>query len=108
MRPSILGRVSVLSAILVACSPVLPPRTSTPEVMATRAAASTCGAHGGALDLNCAAFPNTTAVQQPDWDYFAWNSFIAANWPAIDPLTYNEQRGIPDVRQSFTGAASDS
>ena len=26
--------------------------------------------------------PDTIPVAQPDFDYFAWNSFIALNWPA--------------------------
>ena len=69
---------------------------------------STCTGNGSTLDLNCAAFPNTTPVKQPDFDFFAWNSFIAANWPAVDPAANNEQRGIPDVTQPFTGATPSS
>lgn len=108
MRLSVIGRASVLTAILVACSPVTPPPSPVPDVVPTPVAASPCGTDGGTLDLDCAAFPNTTAVKQPQWDYFAWNSFIAANWPAIDPQSYNEQRGIPNVTQSFTGATPTS
>lgn len=108
MRLSVTGCVPVLGVFLFACSPVVPPRSSAPDVVLTQAAVSPCGTDGGTLDLDCAAFPNTTAVQQPQWDYFAWNSFIAANWPAVDPASYNEQRGIPDLTQSFTGAASDA
>ena len=67
-----------------------------------------CGSDGGALDINCPAFPNTTPTVQPQWDYFAWNSFIAANWPAVVPAQNNEQRGFPDLGQSFTGASPDS
>jgi hypothetical protein len=70
-----------------------------------------CGT-GGTLDINCPAFPNTTLLtqppQQPQWDYFAWNSFIAANWPAVDPARNNEQRGFPDLTQSFAGAKPNS
>ncbi|HEX3067502.1 MAG TPA: hypothetical protein VHX14_02930 [Thermoanaerobaculia bacterium] len=67
-----------------------------------------CGSDGGALDITCPAFPNTTPTAQPQWDYFAWNSFIAANWPAIDPASNNEQRGFPDTSQFFTSAQSTS
>ena len=67
-----------------------------------------CGSDGGALDINCAAFPNTTPTAQPQWDYFAWNSFIAANWPAVDPASNNEQRGFPNLAQRFTSANPNS
>jgi len=71
-------------------------------------ATPSCAADGGALDINCPAFPNTTPTAQPQWDYFAWNSFIAANWPAVDPASNNEQRGFPDVTQRFTSATPSS
>src|SRR5215207_2974565 len=66
------------------------------------AAAASCQSNGGALQLGCPSFPNTSPGVQPEWDYFAWNSFIAANWPALDPEANNEQRGFPDLNQSFT------
>ena len=69
------------------------------------ATAPACGS-STVLSLRCAAFPITDAVKQPDWDYFAWNSFIAANWPAIDPASNNEQRGFPDLTKSFASATS--
>jgi hypothetical protein len=69
------------------------------------ATAPACGSSKG-LSLRCAAFRITDAAKQPDWDYFAWNSFIAANWPAIDPASNNEQRGFPDLTKSFAGATS--
>ncbi len=72
------------------------------------AASVSCPANGGELYLGCPSFPNTSASVQPQWDYFAWNSFAAANWPALDPAKNNQQRGFPDLNQRFTGAASDS
>jgi len=67
-----------------------------------------CQPDGGTLQLDCPAFPNTSPTKQPQWDTFAWNSFIAANWPALDPEKNNEQRGFPDLQQSFVNAESDS
>ncbi|HWM93426.1 MAG TPA: hypothetical protein VN493_21880 [Thermoanaerobaculia bacterium] len=78
------------------------------EVSPPPAPAASCQQNGGTLQLGCPSFPNTTASAQPQWDYFAWNSFIAANWPALDPAANNEQRGFPDLNQSFTTAASTS
>ncbi len=31
------------------------------------------------------------------WDYWAWNSFIAMNWPALEPMAPDYQRGIPNL-----------
>ena len=78
------------------------------EVSPPPAPAASCQQNGGTLQLGCPSFPNTTASAQPQWDYFAWNSFAAANWPALDPAKNNQQRGFPDLNQRFTGAASDS
>ena len=77
-----------------------------PETPSLKAAVRRC-ASGAVLDLDCAAFPNTDVQAQPTWDYFAWNTFIAANWPAIDPAANNEQRGIPDLGKRFVDAGSD-
>jgi hypothetical protein len=52
----------------------------------------------------CPVFPNTTPTMQPKWDYFAWNSFIAANWPALDPASNSNQRGFPDLTKNFATA----
>jgi hypothetical protein len=38
---------------------------------------------------------------------FAWNEFIALNWPALDPATTGV-RGRPDVNASFVGVKPDS
>ncbi|HEX3128949.1 MAG TPA: hypothetical protein VH394_16570 [Thermoanaerobaculia bacterium] len=74
-----------------------------------------CTADGGQLQIQfppggppivCPSFPNTTPTGQPSWDYFAWNSFIAANWPALDPSTNNNQRGFPDLTKNFVTASS--
>lgn len=99
-----------------------PPSTSTPE----------CTSNGVTFDLDCAALPDTSALgkwvddtgtvlaTQPsdgqsdtsaylDYDLWAWNSFVALNWPAIEPSEANGyQRGFPDLSQSFAGAAHDS
>ena len=72
------------------------------------AAAASCQSNGGQLQLGCPSFPNTSPGAQPEWDYFAWNSFIAANWPALDPRVNNNQRGFPDLNQSFVNAAGTS
>ncbi|HET9226137.1 MAG TPA: hypothetical protein VFR31_05690, partial [Thermoanaerobaculia bacterium] len=68
-----------------------------------------CDSDGGKFQPGCPAFPNTTPTAQPQWDHFAWNSFVAANWPALDPTANNNQRGFPDLRnQTFAGAAHNS
>ncbi|MEA2563772.1 MAG: hypothetical protein QOH06_5276 [Acidobacteriota bacterium] len=72
------------------------------------ASSVSCPPNGGALYLGCPSFPNTSPTAQPQWDYFAWNSFAAANWPALDPAKNNEQRGFPDLNQRFTSAANTS
>ncbi len=74
-----------------------------------------CTADGGRLQIQrpsqpggapivCPSFPNTNPTAQPQWDFFAWNSFMAANWPALDPATYNNQRGFPDLSKNFVTA----
>ena len=60
----------------------------------------------GTLYLDTAALPDTVPSAQPDWSYFAWNTFIAMNWPALE-ATPDQYRGIPDTSKSFTGAAND-
>lgn len=57
------------------------------------------------IDLEGIAPPNTNPRAQPDFDIFAWNSFIALNWPAIVPTEDNGfLRGIPDIKKSFANA----
>jgi len=70
----------------------------------TGATAACLSNAGGTLQLACPAFPDTTPQKQPEWDYFAWNSFIAANWPALDPASHNNQRGFPDLTKNFAMA----
>ena len=67
-----------------------------------------CQPNGGALQLGCPSFPNTSPTAQPQWDVFAWNSFIAANWPALDPAANNEQRGFPNLNQRLANASNTS
>ncbi len=52
------------------------------------------------LALDAPAMPNTTVEMQPGWDQFAWNSFIALNYPAIAPGSSNpnDLRGFPDTK----------
>lgn len=70
-----------------------------------------CSSDGATLQLECPSLPDTTADGNfndglLDWDVFAWNSFIAMNWPALDPSENNNQRGFPDLSTSFRGAES--
>ncbi len=59
------------------------------------------------IDINTIAPPNTNPKAQPDFDIFAWNSFIALSWPAIEPDQSNGYiRGIPDTSKSFATAQS--
>ena len=63
------------------------------------------------LYLNTPALPDTIPAQQPDWDYFAWNSFIAMNWPALE-IVPNQYRGVPntsgDPGTTFVTVANDA
>lgn len=57
------------------------------------------------IDINTIAPPNTNPRAQPDFDIFAWNSFIALSWPAIEPDASNGYlRGIPDTSKTFAMA----
>jgi len=70
--------------------------------------AAECENKGGKLQLDCPAPPNTDLAAQPDFDIFAWNTFIALNWPALPPDKNNGQRGFPDLGTSFAEAAPTS
>lgn len=70
------------------------------------------------LQLDCPALPNTIASgamqttpdgsKVLDYDLFAWNSFVALNWPALIPTAENGfQRGFPDLTKSFVAVAPD-
>lgn len=74
-------------------------------VAARVAGAPSCPVAGTFLQLGCPAWPDTSPVQQPGWDVFAWNSFVAANWPALVPAQHSDQRGFPDLGKSFAAAA---
>src|SRR3954452_12587719 len=52
-----------------------------------------------------AAPPDTVPVKQPDWDYFAWNTFVALNWPALEVVP-NRARGVPDLTKDFATASN--
>jgi len=49
--------------------------------------------------------PDTIPAAQPDFDYFAWNTFVALNWPALE-ATPNRARGVPDLSKQFATAAN--
>jgi hypothetical protein len=55
--------------------------------------------------LHTPASPDTIPVAQPDWDYFAWNSFVAMNWPALEVVP-NHYRGVPNTKKQFATAAN--
>jgi len=55
--------------------------------------------------LDSAAPPDTIPVAQPDWDYFAWNTFVALNWQALEAVP-NQYRGVPDLGKKFATAAN--
>jgi hypothetical protein len=59
----------------------------------------------GVLCLDTPAPPDTVPRFQPDWDVFAWNTFIALNWPALEVVP-NNVRGVPDLSKSFATAAN--
>jgi hypothetical protein len=59
----------------------------------------------GVVYLDCPAPPDTISGKQPGWDYFAWNSFIALNWPALEVVP-NRARGVPDLKKEFATAAN--
>jgi hypothetical protein len=55
--------------------------------------------------LQTPAPPDTIPVAQPDFDYFAWNTFVALNWPALEVVP-NRARGVPDLKKEFATAAN--
>jgi hypothetical protein len=74
-------------------------------LVAPAVAAQSCDTPGGVLNLDCPAPPNTDVAAQPDFDYLAWNTFIALGWPAVEPTEKNGfLRGFPDLSKSFVSA----
>src|SRR5215213_2051309 len=55
--------------------------------------------------LDTPAPPDTIPLRQPAWDYFAWNSFIALNWPALE-LVPDQFRRAPELTKRFATAAN--
>ena len=99
-------------------------------VDASAQTAANCTGGGVKLDLSCPELPDTSALgewvdntgvalsTQPangqadasaylDFDLWAWNSFIAMNWPAADP-NLATKRGLPDKTASFKGAKNNA
>jgi hypothetical protein len=83
------------------------------------ASMSDCLGAGSSVDLECAAPPDTFSSPVPDggvgsglarqWDTWAWNSFVAYNWPALasdDSSAYPSGfvRGVPDTARAFADA----
>ena len=59
-----------------------------------------CAARASGLDLDSPTLPTPPSVDDNiscDWDYFAWNSFAALNWPA------DTRRGFPYLRRYEKG-----
>ncbi|MEM8963930.1 MAG: hypothetical protein AAGD38_20770, partial [Acidobacteriota bacterium] len=83
----------------------------TGELIAEAADPNCDDTKGNMLQLDCPALPTTIANGTMtsgvlDYDLWAWNSFIALNWPALDPASNNNQRGFPDTDKSFATAKS--
>jgi hypothetical protein len=97
-----------LGAALLLTTACPAPREEAAPAPAAQAPPVGCQADGGKLQLGCPSFPNTSPKVQPEWDYFAWNSFVAANWPAVVPQDNHEQRGFPDLEKNFATAGHDT
>ena len=91
--------LSVLLVLLAFCLPVHAEESSVPD-----------------FTLDVAAVPDTTGLpvvitdedfqnKTPNlyaWDIFAWKTFAAMNWPAIEPTELNGYlRGFPDLDKTF-------
>ena len=68
-------------------------------------------ADGGVLQLDCPIPPNTSPVNNAydlnrPMSYFAWNTFIALNWPSAATQTGGAKspRGIPNMMGNFQTA----
>ncbi len=91
--PSALARVCLTAVLLTAVLPTVAaascPRPAPPGRLRQRRRQ---------LQLGCPSFPNTSPKAQPEWDYFAWNSFVAANWPAVVPKRQPRAARVPGPR----------
>ena len=102
--------LAVALILAAACTAAILPNVSETDTAGGVLDTIACGSNGATLQLDCPAPPNTTADGNfdsygvLDWDIFAWNSFIAMNWPALHPTENNNQRGLPDLSQSFADA----
>lgn len=67
------------------------------------------------VDLSQFAIPGTDQLavdigngNRYTWDNFAWQTFIAMNWPAVAPTAQNGYlRGFPDSTKTFLDAGND-
>ena len=97
-----------LSPILLACLPFIGFWLFGPMIAAAQATPPL-------PDFTSAAVPDTTGLpeeiteeNQYAWDLFAWQTFVAMNWPAIEPDYHNGfQRGFPDLGKSFLEVGHD-
>lgn len=97
----------VLSILIYACTPS---DNSETELLGAAAPA----AQPFSLDFSEFAPPATTGLpdsvtdaNQYAWDIFAWQTFIAMNWPAVEPSASNGYlRGFPDSTKTFIDAGN--
>lgn len=81
-------------------------------VLSSAQADRTASTDGIYIDLP--AMPDTTYTTASvtnangEIDKFAWNSFIAMNWPAFVPTANDNLRGIPNTNASFKTASPES
>ena len=64
--------------------------------------ASTVGENSWTVPPDVANATNNPS--QADWYNFAWQTFVAINWPAVPPATAN--RGQPDTQKPLGGAVN--
>ena len=106
----------VLVTVYVACTGTTP-APETPAVTADCTYSNYNGSNQASYSsllpvtsLECPALPNTppgfentSTTPSSYYEHFAWKSFIALNWPAVNTTAYaNYPRGFPDYNQSFT------
>ena len=66
----------------------------------------------GALPSNSWVVPvdvtasNGQSASQNDWSNFAWQTFVALNWPAVVPATTSGISGLPNTRLSIGASSS--
>ena len=51
-------------------------------------------------------YPDMASLEGTSLARFAWNTFIAMNWPAEDPFDAPYNRGVPDTSKAFGAEAA--